>query len=268
MDVSCNFCGVIVAKIEQQMRKVGLSTMRTNEPPKANAAPAANLAAGDLARETRSDVIRVALVDDHPIMRAGLVYTFEREPGFEVVGEGASGAEAIHIAETLLPDLIFLDINMPGDGVHAARAISRSCPAVRIIMLTAHDGEQHVVDALRCGASGYVVKGVSSEELIKTAQSVHEGEAYVSPGLAAKLLGRRPSLASPTTGLTHKFVELTSREEQILRFVCEGQSNKEIGEQIGLSEKTVKHYMTNILQKLHARNRVEAALIAREHLSR
>ena len=241
--------------------------MRSGELPMTDIPSAAGLAAGDLPDETREEVIRVALVDDHPIMRAGLVYTFEREPGFEVVGEGASGAEAIQIAETLLPDIIFLDINMPGDGVHAAKAISRTCPAVRIIMLTAHDGEQYVVDALRGGASGYVIKGVSSEELIKTAQSVHEGEAYVSPGLAAKLLGRRAS-AVPLAGFSEKFVDLTPREEQILRLVCEGQSNKEIGENVGLTEKTVKHYMTNILQKLHARNRVEAALIAREHLSR
>lgn len=241
--------------------------MGADESPMEDMPPAAGLAAADPAGEAREKVIRVALVDDHPVMRAGLVHTFEREPGFEVVGEGASGAEAIQIAETLLPDLIFLDINMPGGGVHAARAISRTCPAVRIIMLTAHDGEQHVVDALRGGASGYVIKGVSSEELIKTAQSVHEGEAYVSPGLAAKLLGRRPSDASPT-GFSQKFVDLTLREEQILRFVSEGQSNKEIGGNVGLTEKTVKHYMTNILQKLHARNRVEAALIAREHLNR
>ena len=241
--------------------------MRTEESPVEDIAPGVGFAPSELADEARGEVIRVALVDDHPIMRAGLVHTFEREPGFEVVGEGASGAEAIQIAETMLPDLIFLDINMPGDGVHAARAISRTCPAVRIVMLTAHDGEQHVVNALRCGASGYVIKGVSSEELIKTAQSIHEGEAYVSPGLAAKLLGTRASGTS-ATGFAQKFVELTPREEQILRLVCEGQSNKEIGENIGLTEKTVKHYMTNILQKLHARNRVEAALIGREHLSR
>ena len=241
--------------------------MRAENSPVEDLAPVVALGPSELSDEACQEVIRVALVDDHPIMRAGLVHTFEREPGFEVVGEGASGAEAIQIAETLLPDLIFLDINMPGDGVHAARAISRTCPAVRIIMLTAHDGEQHVVDALRCGASGYVIKGVSSEELIKTAQSVHEGEAYVSPGLAAKLLGGRASNTTPN-GFAQKFVELTLREEQILRLVCEGQSNKEIGEHVGLTEKTVKHYMTNILQKLHARNRVEAALIAREHLSR
>lgn len=236
--------------------------MWTGESPIRNTAQAA-----DLSSTAREDVIRVALVDDHPILRAGLVYTFEREPGFEVVGEGASAAEAIHIAETLLPDLIFLDITMPGDGVHAARAISRMCPAVRIIMLTAHDGEQHVVDALRGGASGYVIKGVSSQELIKTAQSVHEGEVYVSPGLAAKILGRRGSDAVPGS-FSPRFVDLTPREEQILGFVCEGHSNRQIGESVGLTEKTVKHYMTNILHKLHARNRVEAALIGRDHLAR
>jgi two-component system, NarL family, nitrate/nitrite response regulator NarL len=212
------------------------------------------------------EIIRVAVVDDHPIMREGLVHTFAKEEGFEVVAQGGSSAEAIEIAESLLPDLILLDINMPGDGVVAARTISRSCPAVRIIMLTAHDSEQHVVDALRGGASGYVVKGVSSEELVKTARAVHEGEAYVSPGLAAKLLGTRSKEISPSQR-QQKFVDLTDREEEILRFVCEGQSNKEIGENIGLTEKTVKHYMTNILQKLHARNRVEAALIATGRLS-
>jgi two-component system nitrate/nitrite response regulator NarL len=116
--------------------------------------------------EEGEELIRVAIFDDHPIMCDGLVQTFSREPGFEVVGKGGTGAEAIQIAETMLPDLIFLDINMPGDGVQAARTISRSCPAVRIIMLTAHNDEQHVVDALRVGATGYVIKGVSSDELL------------------------------------------------------------------------------------------------------
>jgi DNA-binding NarL/FixJ family response regulator len=222
---------------------------------------AANRKAG-----ANDEIIRVAIVDDHPIMREGLVHTFAKEDGFEVIAQGGSSAEAIEIAELLLPDLILLDINMPGDGVQAARTISRICPAVRIIMLTAHDSEQHVVDALRGGASGYVVKGVSSEELVKTARAIHEGEAYVSPGLAAKLLGTRSKEASSSRS-EQKFVDLTDREEEILRLVSEGKSNKEIGENIGLTEKTVKHYMTNILQKLHARNRVEAALIARERLS-
>jgi two-component system nitrate/nitrite response regulator NarL len=210
-------------------------------------------------------LIRVAIVDDHPILRDGLVHTFAHQDGFEVVGQGGTAEEAIQIAEMALPDLLLLDLNMPGDGIHAARAISQSCPAVRIIVLTAHDGEEHVLKALRSGASAYVVKGVSSEELVKTARAVHGGEAYVSPALAAKLLRVR-SRDKPRNGSTSEFVDLTLREEQILRLVCEGQSNREIGETIGVSEKTVKHYMTNILQKLHARNRVEAALIASRRL--
>lgn len=220
----------------------------------------------DAAGETAHQVIRVAIFDDHPILRDGLVHTFAHAPGFEVVAQGASSAEAIDLAETLLPDLIILDINMPGNGVHAARSISRMFPAIRIIVLTAHDGEEHVVDALRSGASGYIVKGVSSDELVKTARAVCDGEAYVSPGLAAKLLGTR-GRASSSSPPSERFVELTAREEEILRLVCEGQSNREIGQSVGLTEKTVKHYMTNILQKLHARNRVEAAMIARERLN-
>jgi two-component system, NarL family, nitrate/nitrite response regulator NarL len=217
------------------------------------------------ARTKREDVIRVAIVDDHPIMRDGLVYTLSREDDFEVVAQGATADEAIHIAEALLPHLILLDINMPGDGLKAARIISSRCPAVRIVVLTAHDREQHVVDALRGGASGYIVKGVSSEELIKTVRSVHGGEAHVTPALAARLLGMRGKAAAPSQ-VVDRFIDLNTREEQILSFVSAGYSNREIGETIGLSERTVKHYMTNILQKLHVRNRVDAAVIACERL--
>ncbi len=217
-------------------------------------------------KATKSDeLIRVAVVDDHPIMRDGLIHTLDREHDVEVVAQGATGDEAVHIAETLLPDLILLDINMPGDGLSAARTISEKCPAVRILMLTAYDGEQQVVNAFRGGASGYIVKGVSGEELVKTVRSVHRGEAYVTPALAARLLGMRAKESS-SNRLPGRFVDLNTREEQILRFVCEGYSNKEIGENIGLTEKTVKHYMTNILHKLHVRNRVEAALVARQHM--
>ncbi len=209
--------------------------------------------------------IRVAIVDDHPIMRQGLIYTFQREPGFEVVGQGGSGADALRIAEIALPDVLLLDISMPGNGVEAAKAISRSFPAVRIVMLTALDSEQHVTEALRGGACGFVVKGISSNELIGTVRSVYEGAGYVSPALAAKLLNRRGT--TPAQRAAPRVVDLISREEEILKLVCDGHTNRAIGERLGLSEKTIKHYMTNILRKLHARNRVEAALIGRERLS-
>jgi two-component system, NarL family, nitrate/nitrite response regulator NarL len=246
----------------------GLTVMQTLKTHSADLSPGAgpqlngHLASGAISAD---DLIRVAIVDDHPIMRDGLVHTFRREFGFEVVGQGGTGAEAIEIAETLLPDIIFIDINMPGDGVTATRVISHSCPAVRIVVLTGYDGEQFVVEALRAGASGFIVKGISAGELLQTARAVHKGESYVTPALAAKLLGMRETGAARARPAT-KVVDLTSREEQILRGVCEGMSNKQIGESISLSEKTVKHYMTNILQKLHARNRLEAALIGKEHL--
>jgi two-component system, NarL family, nitrate/nitrite response regulator NarL len=211
------------------------------------------------------NTIRVAVVDDHPIMRDGLAYVFTREEGFELVAQGASAKDAVEIAETYLPDLIFLDINMPGDGIGAAAIISRVCPATRIVMLTAHEGEQHVMKALRNGASGYLVKGVSAEELISMARAVHRGESYVSPGLAARLLGTRHQ-QSRHIGTERKFVNLTDRESEILHQVSEGKSNKEIGHILGLNEKTIKHYMSNVLQKLHVRNRVEAAMMVRESL--
>ena len=212
--------------------------------------------------DANENAIRVAVVDDHPILLSGLVHVFDREDDFEVVGQGACADDAVTIAETLLPDLIFLDISMPGGGIEAARAISRSCPAVRIVILTAHEGEQHVIKALNNGASGYLLKGVSSQELISMARAVHRGECYVSPSLAARLLGTRQKQVEPAQHIT-RFVNLTEREQQILECVSYGMSNKDIGARVGLTEKTVKHHMTNILQKLHARNRVEAAVMAR-----
>lgn len=215
-----------------------------------------------------ADPIRVAVIDDHPMLRSGLVHTLKSAGGIEIVAEGATAAEAVQIAETLLPDLIFIDIRMPGDGIVAAQAISRSCPAVKIIMLTAHDDEQRVTAALRAGASGYIVKGVSEQELVQSVHAIYEGESYVSPGLAAKLLSTRgfgtPWLQEPDDEL---FLELTPREEQVLRRITQGLSNREVGDQLGISEKTVKHYMTNILEKLHVRNRVELALLARKRMT-
>jgi two-component system, NarL family, nitrate/nitrite response regulator NarL len=223
--------------------------------------------AGRSVNDNNGNAIRVAVVDDHPMMLSGLVYVFDNEDGFEVVGRGACAQDAVDIALSAMPDLIFLDISMPGDGMEAARAISRRCPAVRIVMLTAHDGEHHVINALNNGASGYLLKGVSCEELVSSARAVHRGECYVSPGFAAKLLKGDPKPA-PSARLSGKFVALTVREQQILTFVSYGMSNKDIGEKVGLAEKTVKHHVSSILAKLHVRNRVEAAIIARQCMGR
>lgn len=208
------------------------------------------------------DRIRIVLVDDHPLLREGVANTLAAETDFEVVGQGANADDALRLASELLPDLILLDISMEGGGLNAARSIATACPIVTIVMLTVSEDEEDVLAALKAGARGYVLKGVSGPELILIVRAVHAGDPYVSPALAASLLvelRQDPRAASPPQD---PLADLTSRERQILEHVAMGRSNKEVADALFLAEKTVKHYMTNILQKLHVRNRVEAALLA------
>lgn len=206
-----------------------------------------------------TDHIRVAVVDDHPIFREGVAYTIRSSKGFEIVAEGASAEDALRIAKDLLPDVILLDVSMPGGGIEAARAINASCPVVKVIMLTVSESEEDVTQALESGANGYILKGTSGSDLITTVQSVSRGESYVSPGLAARLLAVSMRNVRQQVRPAEQ-VELTRREEQILDQVARGLTNKEIANALAISEKTVKHYMTNVMQKLQVRNRVEAVL--------
>lgn len=212
---------------------------------------------------TRPDLIRIVIADDHPLFRGGVVRTLDEAPDMEVVGEGADAAEAEALVERFMPDLVCLDISMPGGGIEAAKRIGARFPAVRMVMLTVSEEDDDVLAALEAGASGYVLKGVGAEELTGVLRGVARGDAYVSPSLAARVLAamRKPAGAAPIDPLA----DLTKREEQILRGVARGLSNKEIGRELDIQEKTVKHYMTNVLQKLHVRNRVEAAMLARDH---
>lgn len=210
-----------------------------------------------------SEKIQIVLVDDHPLFRAGVAYTLSAEPDMEVLGQGASADEAVRLAQELLPDLILLDINMPGSGLQAAQTISATCPVTRIIMLTVSEEEEDLLAGLKAGARGYILKGVPARELIRILRAVCAGESYVTPTLAASLLREMTGAAPGARPAVDPLNELTDRERQILEGVASGLSNKEIGAQLHLTEKTVKHYMTNILQKLQVRNRVEAALIAR-----
>jgi DNA-binding NarL/FixJ family response regulator len=205
-----------------------------------------------------TETIRIALVDDHPLLREGVASTLEAEPDIEVVGQGGNAEEALSLASDLLPDLIMLDVSMSGGGINAARTIAAACPVVKIVMLTVSEDEDDVLAALKVGARGYVLKGVSGPEL------VNSGESYVTPSLAATLLGELREQHKEKKSAPDPLSELTSRERQILELVSTGRSNKEIADEIFLSEKTVKHYMTNILQKLQVRNRVEAALLAQK----
>jgi DNA-binding NarL/FixJ family response regulator len=203
-----------------------------------------------------TDPIRVIVADDHPMFRAGVVGTLSAGEGIVVVGEAADAPTALALARQHLPDVILLDITMPGGGLRAARDISAECPATRVVMLTASEDEDDLLDAMKAGASGYVLKGAGATELIEVVRSVSAGEVYVAPSLAWGLLRE---MSKPRSG---PLDELTAREREVLEGVAAGRSNQEIAHDLGLSEKTIKHYMTNILGKLQVRSRVEAALIA------
>lgn len=216
--------------------------------------------------DTSTDSIRVVLVDDHPLFREGVAVTLGSEPDFEVVGQGVNAGDAVRLATELLPDIILLDISMPGGGIEAVRRIALACPVVNIVMLTVSEQDDDVIAALQAGARAYVLKGVGAAELTSIARAVQRGETYVSPSLAARLLAEMLPRAPESRPRQDRLSELTAREEQILKLLARGLSNKEIARELDLQEKTIKHYVTNILQKLQVRNRVEAALKAREAL--
>lgn len=202
--------------------------------------------------------IRIVVADDHPLFREGVVHSLGVDPSFVVVGEASTGEEAVLRVAELKPDLVMLDISMPGiGGIEAARAIAASAPGVRIMMLTVADGEASLLAALKAGAHGYVLKGVAARELRAITRRVADGEAYVPPALAAELLSE---MSAPRG--RDPFADLTEREAEVLGLLSEGLGNREIGERLSISEKTVKHHMSSILGKLQVRSRTEAALIA------
>jgi DNA-binding NarL/FixJ family response regulator len=208
-----------------------------------------------------SESINVMVVDDHPLFRQGVVHSLSSQPGLAVVAEAEGGEEALRLARDILPDVVLLDISMPGwNGLLTAERISTACPAAAIVMLTVSEDKDKLLAAFKAGARGYVLKGISAQELANVVRSAARGDVYVSPSLAAEML----------VSLTHSHApdplqELTDREREILGLIGQGLTNREIGARIFLSEKTIKHYVTNILQKLQVRSRVEAALFAARH---
>jgi two-component system, NarL family, nitrate/nitrite response regulator NarL len=207
--------------------------------------------------------LRIAIVDDHPLFRDGVVMTLKSDSSIELVGQGSTADHAIQIAQDVLPDVLLLDISLPGGGIEATKEIARLFPYIKVIMLTASENEDHVSGALEAGARGYILKGIGAAELIRTVHAVHEGESYVSPQLAARLLTTMRS-RPVAPAIEDPLPSLTRREEQILDAVANGKTNKEVAKLLAISEKTVKHYMTNIMHKLQVRNRVEAALMAKK----
>ncbi len=205
----------------------------------------------------------VVIADDHPIFRDGLKRTLDESDGFIVLATASNAEEAISLVGLHQPDVAILDLSMPGGGINATRKIAAMADPPFIAILTVSENSSDVADALEAGARGYIVKGVTARELTASLRSVAEGEGFVSPGLASRLLVQINTGADVLRN-SSILDDLTHREEEILRRVAKGLSNREIAEELNLQEKTVKHYMTAILSKLHVRNRVEAALIAHD----
>jgi two-component system nitrate/nitrite response regulator NarL len=208
--------------------------------------------------------IRVVIVDDHPLFRDGVARTLNSAPDIEVVAEGENSSDAIKMVQAHLPDIILLDISMPGGGIETAKTIKMACPVVKIGMLTVSERDDDVMQSLGAGADGYILKGVGGKALIDIINRMFNGEPYITPQLAARMLTEAQTGPSNKANGQDIFADLTAREEQILASISRGWSNKEIGRELNITEKTVKHYVTNVLQKLQVRNRVEAALLAQK----
>lgn len=197
--------------------------------------------------------LSLIVVDDHPLFRDGVVHTLGREPDFEIVGTGASADDAVRLAIEKRPNLALLDVSMPGNGLAAAREISVSAPGVQTVFLTVSEDAHTVESALEAGVRGYILKGISGGDLVRTIRAIASGQTYVTPEFAARLLATKSiTKAVPDAD------SLTARERIMLNEVARGLTNKEIAIKFHLSEKTIKHYMSAVLQKLGARNRIEA----------
>ena len=214
-----------------------------------------------------ADAIKVLLVDDHQVVRRGLRTFLEVQDDIEVVGEASDGAEALHKAQELAPDVVILDVRMPDtDGLTACAAIKRSVPQTKVIMLTSSDEETDLYEAVKSGASGYLLKSVLPHTIPDALRAVQRGESQVSPSMAAKLMTGFAALArgadAPAPGPAPSQPKLTDREMEVLKLVARGMNNRDIAKELFISENTVKNHVRNILEKLQIHSRMEAVMIA------
>jgi two-component system NarL family response regulator len=212
----------------------------------------------------QGDTLRVMVVDDHALFRRGLEMVLSQEPDIELVGEASDGAEAIQRATELMPDVVLMDVRMPRrSGIEAAGEIKDLLPHVKILMLTISDEEADLYDAIKAGASGYLLKEIPIEEVADAIRSVWQGQSRISPSMASKLLtefaaiskatNERPQMPAP---------RLTDREMEVLKLVAQGLNNRDIAKELFISENTVKNHIRNILEKLHLHSRMEAVVYA------
>jgi DNA-binding NarL/FixJ family response regulator len=208
--------------------------------------------------------LRILLVDDHEVVRLGVRGLIERQPGMEVVGEAGTVREAVSQVENLAPDVVVLDIRLPGgNGLEACRQIKALRPETRIIILTSFADDEMIFDAIACGAEGYVLKQIGSGELIRALECVGRGESLLDPTVTDRVFAKMREVRHQERA--HAFANLTGSEMQILSRVAEGKTNKEIGLALQLSEKTVRNYVSIILSKLGLTSRAQAAAYAARH---
>ncbi len=212
-------------------------------------------------RRRASDRIRILIVDDHAVVRSGLRTILETEPDIEVVGEAGDGHAALELAQELLPDVVLMDINMGDwDGVTATRRVRNYVPSARVIVLTNYDEDDLVFSSIRAGASGYLLKEVTATQLTNSIRTVADGFSLIYPSVARRVLDEFGQLRSGAVPETDMYSDLTPREREVLRLIASGRSNKEIGAQLGISERTVKTHISNIFSKLELTDRTQAAL--------
>lgn len=207
-------------------------------------------------------ITSIALVDDHPILLDGLASIFAEDRRYKVVGKGSCASDAVALMAKSQPDIVLLDLNMPGDAFQTITVAQQEFPEIRIVVFTASASVEHAVRALEAGAKGYVLKGSTDTELMQAIEMVVIGERYISPNFASKVISALHNVSIRKR--VKQGVRLTVREDQIVRLLLVGRTNKEIAHRLEISEKTVKHYMTLLMQKLQARNRVEVVLAAQE----
>jgi two-component system response regulator DevR len=210
--------------------------------------------------------LRLLVVDDHEVVRQGLIALLDRRRGFEVVAQAGSVAESIDAAARFQPDLVIMDVRLPdGTGIEACREIRAARPATRVVMLTSYPDEEAVLSAIIAGASGYLLKQIRGRDLVSALEAVGRGESLLDPAVTEKVLERVRRVA--TGSATDELAELTSQERKILLLVAEGKTNKEIATDVFLSDKTVKNYVSSILSKLNLQRRTQAAaFMAKRHL--
>ncbi len=211
--------------------------------------------------------ISLLLADDHAVVRAGTRQLLERQPDMRVIGEASNGEEAVRLAVQLKPDVVIMDVRMPGmSGVEATRRIKQEVPQVAVLVLTAHDDDEYIFALLQAGANGYLLKTAEIDELVRAIRAVASGRSMLDPAVAGKVMAQFASSRAPTEWASSvkkdEFEGLTERELEILRLVGKGLTNKEIGHKLFISDRTVQAHLSNIFSKLGVGSRTEAAMYA------